>query len=140
METLTLSQIEERFDTTRKAIARRVERGSVRSLLDDQGRRVVPVSELERAGLQPRDTPGGDGEPRGEPRVGDASVSELLDRLERLVADNARLRLLTQQAESLQTGEREERLRLEAEVKELRDRLEVAARRRSWWRRARHAE
>lgn len=141
METLTLSQIEDRYAISRKAIARRVERGSVRSLLDDAGRRVVPLSEVERAGLRPRVVPpagqDGEGEPRGEPRMGvdhEVVVEDLLDRLERLVAENARLRLLTEQAESLQGREREDRLRLEAEVKELRARVEAVPRRR-WWRR-----
>jgi hypothetical protein len=139
VETLTLSQIEERYDTTRKAIARRVERGSVRSLLDEAGRRVVPVAELERAGLRPRHDPDGEGEPRGEPRgVETNDLGPLLDRLERLVAENARLRLLTEQAESLQATDREDRFRLEAELKTARERiaeLEAQPRRRRWFRR-----
>lgn len=139
METLTLSQIEDRYETTRKAIARRVERGSVRSLLDAQGRRVIPVVELERVGLQPRrGTPegsSGGGAAPGQPRGDSLELVPLLDRLERLVAENARLRLLTEQAESLQESERDARLRLEAEVKELRAQLESRPRR--WWRRPR---
>lgn len=136
METLTLKEIEERYAISRKGIARRVERGSVRSLLDGQGRRVVPKSELDRVGLQPRNGPDGEGAAPGDP-AGHLDLVPVLDRLERLVADNARLRLLTEQAESLQESERAARLRLEAEVKELRERLLVAERRRRrWWRRS----
>lgn len=140
METLTLTQIEERYATTRKAIARRVERGSVRSLLDDAGRRVVPLVELERLGLQPRNTPGGEGEPRGEPHVVGGTedhLAPLLDRLERLVAENARLKLITERAESLENSERDERIRLEAELKAARARIaELETRRKRWWQRS----
>lgn len=136
METLTLSQVEERYEISRKAIARRVERGSVRSLVDDAGRRVVPVGELERAGVRPRNDPDGEGEPRGEPRVAPA-LGPLIARLEQLAAENARLRLLTEQAESLHERERDDRLRLEAELKAATARLaELDERpRRHWWQR-----
>jgi hypothetical protein len=49
----------------------------------------------------------------------------LLARLEALAAENARLRLLTEQAESLQRDDRDARLRLEADLKTPQERLKA---------------
>ena len=68
---LTLAEAAEQTGLSAKALARRVERGTLRAVHDDQGRRVVPRAELDRAGLLDRDSPGGEhdsqrGSPAGE--------------------------------------------------------------------------
>ena len=149
MELLTLTEAADRCATTRKALERRIERGTLRSKLDEQGRRVIPVAELRRAGLHPRSAPasppsGAGGTPGAPATPGAGSdpvppagvdLSPLLDRLERLVSENARLRMISERAESLENGERAERLRLEAELKAAREQLAALERpRRRWFR------
>jgi hypothetical protein len=109
-------------------MARRVERGSVRSVLRS-GKRLIPRSELRRVGLLP---------PKGSrpiDRLGDSVLSEtvalsddaegaypllevlvreLLERVQRQAAELAHYRVLTAQAENL---------RLERELADLRFRL-----------------
>lgn len=60
---LTITQAAAETGLSAKAIARRIERGTLRAVHDEQGRRVVPRAELDRAGLL-----GGEqaGSPRGE--------------------------------------------------------------------------
>lgn len=60
---LTITQAAIETGLSAKAIARRIERGTLRAVHDDQGRRVVPRAELDRAGLlnqQPEGNPGGE--------------------------------------------------------------------------------
>jgi excisionase family DNA binding protein len=128
--TLTINEAAELTGLSRKAIARRIERGSLRSLVR-AGRRLIPRAELVRAGLIP-----GEGEvrepdfepaelldPRSrsvvQPLPSDESVlaallRELVDRLERQAGEIAHYRALTVRAESL---------RLEGEMSELSARL-----------------
>jgi hypothetical protein len=123
MRTYTISETAEVTGLSRKAISRRVERGSLRSLVRN-GRRRIPRSELVRAGLLPEDA---EGAPELDPRAlllprpapsadpeeyGRAEellvalVRELLDRVERQASEVAQMRALTVQAESLRlTGE-----------------------------------
>jgi excisionase family DNA binding protein len=123
MRTYTISETAELTGLSRKAISRRVERGSLRSLVRN-GRRRIPRSELVRAGLLPEDA---EGAPELDPRAlllprpapsadleehGRAEellvalVRELLDRVERQASEVAQMRALTVQAESLRlTGE-----------------------------------
>lgn len=61
---LTISEAAAATGFSRKAIARRVERGTLRAIKDDQGRRVVPRGELERTGMLGDD--GAPGSPGGE--------------------------------------------------------------------------
>lgn len=114
--TYTIAEAAEATGLSRKAIARRIERGSLQSVLRD-GRRRVPRSELVRAGLladADRDEPktgvaGPVASPEGgEPypaypgdSVAAALFRELLNRLERQTAEIAQVRALTVQAESL---------------------------------------
>jgi excisionase family DNA binding protein len=123
--TYTIAEAAELTGLSRKAVARRIERGSLRSLVRN-GRRLVPRSELVRAGLVPDEgaapesagsapspVPGA-GE-NASPEVMLASLMrELLDRLERQGNELANYRAITAQAESLH---------LEREVGELRARL-----------------
>jgi len=131
LRTYTISEAAEVTGLSRKAIARRVERGSLRSVVRN-GRRRIPRSELARAGLlvegetQPRE--GGPGAPfLPRPAVGAelsetgttedmlaALFREVLDRFERQSQEIAQYRALTVQAESL---------RLTNELAELRVRL-----------------
>ncbi|HYF25532.1 MAG TPA: hypothetical protein VD931_07330 [Baekduia sp.] len=110
---------------TPKALRRRMERGSLRSVLVD-GRRRIPLAELVRAGLLVTDAPTKPSDPhRRRPddplqNLGDALeartiVHELLDRVERQSAELARLRLLAAHAERAK----------EAEVARLRRELEA---------------
>lgn len=123
--TYTIAEAAELTGLSRKAIARRIERGSLRSLVRN-GRRLVPRSELVRAGLVPEEgaappeaaaaqaSVAGMGE-TGSPEVMLATLMrELLDRLDRQNAELASYRAITAQAESLH---------LEREVNDLRARL-----------------
>lgn len=131
MRTYTISEAAELTGVSRKAIARRVERGSLRSVVRN-GRRRIPRSELVRAGLleegrqraprggpesPPLPHPGPGGELAEVERPGEmlsALFREVLDRFERQSQEIAQYRALTVQAESL---------RLTNELAELRVRL-----------------
>jgi excisionase family DNA binding protein len=131
VRTYTITEAAEVTGLSRKAIARRVERGSLRSVVRN-GRRRVPRSELVRAGLleegqqQPRSDdpaapflphPAGGG-PLAETGTSEDMLAslfrEVLDRFERQSQEIAQYRALTVQAESL---------RLTNELAELRVRL-----------------
>ena len=129
--TYTIAEASELTGLSRKAVARRIERGSLQSLVRG-GRRVVPHAELVRAGLVAEDGEGNGAvlDPAGllspHPPPGDADgaptdvsvvaslMRELVDRLERQAGEIAQFRALTVQAESL---------RLERELVDLRTRL-----------------
>jgi excisionase family DNA binding protein len=131
LRTYTITEAAELTGLSRKAIARRVERGSLRSVVRN-GRRRIPRSELARAGLLgedetwPRESdPGAPFLPR--PATGGALAEtgttedmlatlfrEVLDRFERQSQEIAQYRALTVQAESL---------RLTNELADLRVRL-----------------
>lgn len=131
MRTYTITEAAELTGVSRKAIARRVERGSLRSVVRN-GRRRIPRSELVRAGLldegdgrSPRSAPASPPLPRPEPGGELAEIErpedmlttlfrEVLDRFERQSQEIAQYRALTVQAESL---------RLTNELAELRVRL-----------------
>jgi hypothetical protein len=125
---LTISEAAELTGLSRKAMARRVERGSVRSVLHS-GRRLIPRSELIRVGLLPPDGYSAvdrltdsvfpqsvtvSDEVGGEQSLLEVLVRELLDRVQRQAGELAQYRALTAEAESL---------RLEREVADLRIRL-----------------
>jgi excisionase family DNA binding protein len=131
LRTYTITEAAELTGMSRKAVARRVERGSLRSVVRN-GRRRIPRSELVREGLlgegdnQPRDDdPAAPFLPR--PATGGALAEagtteemlaglfrEVLDRFERQSQEIAQYRALTVQAESL---------RLTNELADLRVRL-----------------
>lgn len=131
MRTYTISEAADLTGVSRKAIARRVERGSLRSVVRN-GRRRIPRSELVRAGLlddgsqrAPRSGPASPPLPRPGPGGELAEVErpedmlsglfrEVLDRFERQSQEIAQYRALTVQAESL---------RLTNELADLRVRL-----------------
>ncbi len=131
MRTYTITEAAELTGSSRKAIARRVERGSLRSVVRN-GRRRIPRSELVRAGLlsdgaeNPRTgdpaapllpRPASGGVPAEIGTTEDmlaALFREVLDRFERQSQEIAQYRALTVQAESL---------RLTNELAELRVRL-----------------
>jgi hypothetical protein len=125
---LTIAEAAELTGLSRKAMARRVERGSVRSVLRS-GRRLIPRSELIRVGLLPGEGQRGanrlmegassqsvsfSGEIESEQSLLEILVRELLDRVQRQAGELAHYRALTAEAESL---------RLEREVADLRLRL-----------------
>jgi excisionase family DNA binding protein len=131
VRTYTITEAAELAGISRKAIARRVERGSLRSVVRN-GRRRIPRSELMRAGLledgsqrapwngpasPPLPHPGAGGELAEVERPEDTLTSlfrEVLDRFERQSQEIAQYRALTVQAESL---------RLTNELADLRVRL-----------------
>jgi hypothetical protein len=127
---LTITEAAELTGLTRKAMARRVERGSVRSVLRS-GRRLIPRSELVRVGLLPSEGESGVGalsdagvarliadsqETGGEQPLMAVLIRELVEVLQRQAGELAQYRALTAEAESL---------RLEREVTDLRVRLSV---------------
>ena len=131
MRTYTVSEAAELTGLSRKAVARRIERGSLRCVVRD-GRRRIPLAELVRAGLvedeehvdeefDPRFLLPGAARPHADlPVPYEASqtlaavVRELFDRFERQAAELANFRALTVQAESL---------RVTSEIADLRARL-----------------
>ena len=127
---LTITEAAELTGLSRKAIARRVERGSVRSVLRS-GRRLIPRSELARVGLLPSEGNGGSemladlavgesvalaSEDIGEQSLLEVLVRELIDRVQRQAGELAHYRVLTAEAETS---------RLQREVADLRARLSV---------------
>jgi excisionase family DNA binding protein len=117
MRTYTITEAAEITGLSRKAVARRVERGSLRSVVRN-GRRRIPRSELVRAGLledggsSPRSDPSAPFLPRpvdgaelevagGSEDMLAALFREVLDRFERQSQEIAQFRALTVQAESL---------------------------------------
>ncbi len=60
---LTITEAAGETGLSQKALARRIERGTLRAVHDEQGRRVVPRTELDRAGLL---GDGEEGSPGGE--------------------------------------------------------------------------
>ena len=111
--TYTIAEAAELVGLSRKAVARRVERGSLRSVVRD-GRRLIPRSELVRTGLLPdegrewgRDVdlaelPIPAATPAQQPDTALVGlVRELLERVERQATEIAQFRALTVQAESL---------------------------------------
>jgi excisionase family DNA binding protein len=117
MRTYTITEAAEITGLSRKAVARRVERGSLRSVVRN-GRRRIPRSELVRAGLledgvsSPRSDPSAPFLPRpvdageletsgGTEDMLAALFREVLDRFERQSQEIAQFRALTVQAESL---------------------------------------
>jgi excisionase family DNA binding protein len=131
LRTYTITEAADVTGVSRKAIARRVERGSLRSVVRN-GRRRIPRSELVRAGLldggdyqPPEGNPDAPFLPRPVPigELSEAGTSEdtlaalfreVLDRFDRQSQEIAQYRALTVQAESL---------RLTNELSELRLRL-----------------
>jgi excisionase family DNA binding protein len=130
VRTYTITEAADLTGLSRKAIARRVERGSLRSVVRS-GRRRIPRTELERAGLLDggeQHPPDGDPAAPFLPRPSSEALAEttstedmlaalfreVLDRFERQSQEIAQYRALTVQAESL---------RLNNELAELRVRL-----------------
>jgi excisionase family DNA binding protein len=131
LRTYTITEAADLTGLSRKAIARRVERGSLRSVIRN-GRRRIPRSELVRNGLledADKRPPAGDPSAPLLPRPGAgtdleltgtnedmlaALFREVLDRFERQSQEIAQFRALTVQAESL---------RLTNELADLRMRL-----------------
>lgn len=135
MRTYTISEAAELTGLSRKALARRVERGSLRCVVRD-GRRRIPVAELVRVGLLEDDEsmdneefdPGvllsggargrADLPARYDPGQTDQTLAavlrELFDRFERQATELANLRALTVHAESL---------RMTSEIADLRARI-----------------
>lgn len=132
---MTIREAAEATGLTQKAIKRRVERGSLRSVLRD-GRRLIPASEIERAGLAGDvvHAPQGPGSNGATP----PGLAELVAIIERQATELAEAKLLTRQAESLSVVAEQERQRaneLEAQLHELRAKLAQAEAQRPWWRR-----
>jgi excisionase family DNA binding protein len=128
----TVKEAAELTGLSPKAVSRRLERGSLRSVLR-RGRRLIPDAELVRVGLIPAEgeqpggafasspllkppfTPSARAASEEGPEAMLASLfAELLDRLERQASEITRFRALTVQAESLS---------MEREISELRSRL-----------------
>jgi len=63
---LTIAQAAEATGLSRKAIARRAERGTLRYVHSPEGQRMIPHAELDRAGLLDRGSPGGEPASGGE--------------------------------------------------------------------------
>lgn len=142
---VTMREAAELCGTTRNAIRGRVERGSLRSLVRD-GVRVVPLSELKRAGLYPPRVGGVSGVAHAESAfVGSAgvrthhaplNVGDMIDRLidaERRAAAAEQTIVLSARSESTLTEElrqvRERVVELEVELEAARVVADVPRRR-----------
>jgi len=128
--TLTIAQAALEVGISRKAMERRVERGSVKSVLRG-GRRMVPRSELARVFGDPPPTVG-DAAPHGDIRALPGGLEPLLADYRRLVYRDSERRQIEAHASSVELELHESRARvleLEAQLAEL------VAPRRKWWRR-----
>jgi hypothetical protein len=141
--TLTLAEAAEATGLTPKALQRRIDRGSLRSVLVDSRRR-VPLSELLLSGLLTPDgsappdvvgeawvkeghSPAGSDPPGSLPTY-TMTARELLDRIERQAQEIGEMRALTREAESLRAQvEAEHRARESLEQEFHRERAELAA-------------
>jgi len=122
--TLTIRETAEATGLTVKAVRNRVDRGTLPAVVRD-GRRRIPVTELERAGLFEAANGGAMRHevPRGTPAeagASEATLTGLIDRLEHQAEELGRLRALTERAETLKSQEHDHAERLEAELIELR--------------------
>jgi hypothetical protein len=133
METVTIAEAAKRTGITPKAIARRVERGTLQAIVKD-GKRRLPVEELDKL---PRGTT--DTTPVGEGNHGAAplDLAHLVARLEILAAENMRLRLLTEHGESGREAVERELLEARARITQLEA---VTQPRRRFWRSRKQAE
>ena len=132
MRTYTISEAAQLTGLSQKALARRIERGSLLCVVRD-GRRRIPVAELVRVGLLKDEENAADDEfdprlllPGGAQQRADlpvryeadqtlaAVIRELFDRFERQATEIANLRALTVHAESL---------RMTSEIADLRARI-----------------
>jgi excisionase family DNA binding protein len=135
--TVSVVQAAELTGLSKTAVQRRIDRGTLRAVLRD-GRRRIPLSELERAGLidasgaaiasltdtgAAPDTRGPVSTPHST-GTGDApAVALLIERLEVQAGQLAEFRLLTAQAESRVAAEVKAREALEADLHEARARI-----------------
>ncbi len=130
-----------------KALRRRIERETVDSERDGEGRRLVRLDSL-RSPFPAVPRPAGDpvdspvslaGESRDAPEVPGESVvlAEALKRLEYLASENGKLRALTEVAESTEQRLGDELHRVRAELTTTKAQLTAAieAPRRRWWHR-----
>jgi hypothetical protein len=144
METLTLSEASQALQVSRKSLARRAERGTIRTILDSEtGKRKVPVAELNRVyGWEPNSP----SEPLSQPREGQGNnggnpsqpldLAPVIERLEQLAAENGKLRVLCERSESLEDSERDKRIQLEAELLAARQKIEeLQTSSKLWWKR-----
>lgn len=134
-ELLTIQEAAVELGLSRKAIARRIERGAIQSLKHG-GRRLIPGAEVERVRKleSKREKPQSQADSPlvgAEPRGG-SGVPEFVEALERAHLENrelavkvARLQLLTEQAESTEQQLKEEIFRLRAELAQAESALEV---------------
>lgn len=143
---VTVGEASRMTGATVKAIRRRIERETLRSVLGADGKRRIPVSELRRAGLLV-----GEGNalgPVGERvEAGTPAGNDVIDRLveAEVRAATAELRLIAEQSDRLVEGERRARLEAEAALHQLRtekdalqhqlDEARAARRERRGWRR-----
>lgn len=135
--TVSVVQAAELAGLSKTAVQRRIDRGTLRAVLRD-GRRRIPLSELERAGLidasgaptAPVADTGAAPDTRGPVSTphstvtGDApAVALLIERLEVQAGQLAEFRLLTAQAESRVAAEVKAREALEADLHQARARI-----------------
>jgi excisionase family DNA binding protein len=125
METLTIAQAAKRTGISPKAIARRIERGTLQAVVTD-GKRRLPITELEKLPRGTTETAEGTGNHGAAP----PDITPLIQRLEHLAAENMQLRLLTKQTENGEQELRNELHQARARIKEL-----ESARRGRWFRR-----
>jgi hypothetical protein len=128
METVTIAQAAERTGMSAKAIARRVERGTVAAVVKD-GKRRIPVVELDKL---PRGTTKPTTMGEGNHGAAPVEITPLIARLEALAAENMKLRLLTEQTASTEEALRLELVEARARITELEARPVARPR---WWRR-----
>jgi hypothetical protein len=116
---LPVAEVAKASGISEKALRRRIERKTVR--FDRSGGPVLVLLESVRSPRRPR-SPGKSWSPDFP------DLSEVLVRLETLAAENGRLRVLTEVAESTEQ-------RMTAEIVQLRAELATVAARRRWWQR-----
>jgi hypothetical protein len=119
MDTVTIAQAAAQTGMSAKAIARRVERGTLAAIVKD-GKRRIPVTELDKLPRGTTETAtetatAGEGNHRGTT----VDVAQILSRLETLAGENMKLRLLAEQNSSLEENLKRELIEARARIAQL---------------------
>lgn len=138
-ELVSIDEAAERLNLSQKSLRRRIERGTLESVRRD-GRRLIPLGEVERLAAETNSVAGQGVSPSAVLPRGFEDLSTYLARLEELAAENGRLRALAEVSESTRAAMTDELLELRATKRTLELQLSAAeaaaaASPRRWWQR-----
>lgn len=139
VELVSIDEAAERLNLSQKSLRRRIERGTLESVRRD-GRRLIPLGEVERLEAEANPVVGREVSPSAVLPRDFEDLSTYLARLEELAAENGRLRALAEVSESTRAAMTDELLELRAKKRTLELQLSAleaaaAAAPRRWWQR-----